>query len=429
MTEAAHGAYKRRLLWREHPQTNRYYPNDLRREKAQVLELVGQWDEEEAVLNENLRCAVELGDQALIAKSEYELGGVLYLKGANAQALSLYQQAYDRYRERSDAAGIGLVAGSLGCVYRELGDFTRAMECFQEQLRIARQESDSAGMSRSYGYLGIIHCLQGQFGEAMGYFRQKLELVEGLADQEAIGATVGNMGNVYKMLGDEQKALKCYDRQLEIARRLGDRRSIGVSVGNSGVIHNDRGDCQKAIVSFRTFLEMASGLGDRRGVGIAAANLGIAYKRVGDFANSEKYYDLAIATGRELNAKQYLCRYLSDKADLFFRLGRMDEAENLIREALGMAEQMGDQSDIFSCRAISARLGAASGKEDSIQVLEQLLQEAEDEWQKAELHYDLYRATASTAHRGEALRLYRAMLEEKPRAEYRERVSELETGE
>jgi tetratricopeptide (TPR) repeat protein len=414
------------MFWQQGPLANQYYPIGLRQKKAQVLELVGQWEEEEDALRENLRCAIELGDRALIARCEYDLGGVLYLKGANALALALYQQAYDRYQERSDAAGIGLVAGNMGCVYRELGDFTRAMECFQEQLRLARQEQDSTGMSRAYGYLGILHCLQGQFGQAMGYFQQKLELVEGLADQEAIGATVGNMGNVYKMLGDEQKALECYDRQLEIARRLGDRRSIGVAVGNSGVIHNDQGNYQKAIVSFRTFLEMASGLGDKRGIGVASGNLGIAYKRVNDYTNSEKYYDLAIATGRELNSRQYLCRYLSDKADLYYLLGRLAEAGELIAEALGIAENVGDQSEIFNCRVISARIGAADGKKGSAKILQDLLPEAEDEYQKAELNHDLFRLTGEDSYRVEALHSYRTLLEERPRPEYRARISELE---
>jgi len=421
-------AYQVRLLWREHPPAGRYYPNDLRRKKAQVLELVGQWDDEEAVLRENLQCANELDDQILIAKSEYDLGGVLYLKGANAQALTLYQHAYKIYSSRADTPGIGLVAGGMGCVYRELGDFAKAMECFQEQLRLARQEQDSNGMARSFGYLGILHCLQAQFEEAMGYFQQRLEQVERLGDQEGIGATVGNMGNVYKRLGDDRKALEYYDRQLEIARRLGDKRSIGVAVGNSGVIHNDQGNFHQARVCFTMFLEIAMTLGDKRGIGIAAANLGIVNKRTGDYANSEKYYDLAIATGRELNAKQYLCSYLSNKADLCFMLRRMAEAETLVQEALVMAEEIGEQSDIFKCRILSAQIGANRDKAASIQMLEQLLQESEEEWQEAELHYELFKLTAGAVHRAEALRLYRALWESSPSAEYRKCISELETG-
>ncbi|MRR09972.1 tetratricopeptide repeat protein [bacterium] len=196
----------------------------------------------------------------------------------------------------------------------------------------------------------------------MDCFSQKLELDERLGDQESIGATVGNMGNVHKMLGDGRRALECFARQLEIARRLGDKRSIGAAVGNSGVIHTDQGDYPRAIASLTTFLDIARELGDRRGIGIAAANLGIACKATGDLARSEEYYDLAIATGRQLNARQYLCGYLSDKAELLLVMGRLGEAEAAVREALAMAEEVGEQPDIDKCREIAGRIGAARGR-------------------------------------------------------------------
>jgi tetratricopeptide (TPR) repeat protein len=167
------------------------------------------------------------------------------------------------------------------------------------------------------------------------------------------------MGNVHKMLGDGRKALECFARQLEIARRLGDKRSIGAAVGNSGVIYTDQGDYPRAVASLTMFLETARELGDKRGIGIAAANLGIAYKAMGDHARSEEYYDLAIATGRLLNARQYLCGYLSDKADLLLVMGRLDEAEATVREALAMAEQVGEQPDIDKCRDIASRINEA----------------------------------------------------------------------
>jgi tetratricopeptide (TPR) repeat protein len=355
----ATGAYRARLLWSDDGRTHCCYPHSVQRRKAQVLELVGRWDEEEAVLRQNLRHASGLDGQQLIASCEYELAGVLYLKGANGEALALYLRALGRHRSRADAAGIGLVMGGMGSVYRELGDLTKSMECYQEQLRIAQQLRDSTGMARAFGNLGILHCLQEKFGEAMDYFRHKLDLAERQDDQEGIGATVGNMGNVYKMLGDERRALECYDRQLRIARLLGDKRSIGAAVGNSGVIHNDQGDYPKAVACFNTFLEIARELGDKRGIGIAAANLGIAYKRTGDYQDSGKYYDLAIATGRELNAKQYLCGYLSDKADLCIMMQRLDDAGRLINEALALAEDIGEQSDIDKCRELAGRISAA----------------------------------------------------------------------
>lgn len=354
-------APRMRMLWRTDPGTGRYHPIGLRHKKAQVLELVGRWDEEEAVLRENLSAATGLDDPALSARGEFELAGVLYLMGANARALDLYRRALDGFRGLSDAAGIGLVMGGMGCVHRELGDLPLAMERFDEQLRIARQQQDGDAMSRAFGNLGIVHCLQQKFAEAMVYFRQKLELVERLGDQESIGATVGNMGNVHKMLGEERSALECYDRQLAIARMLGDKRSIGAAVGNSGVIHNDQGNYPRAIACFTVFLETARELGDKRGIGIAAANLGIVHKRTGDYENSGRFYDLAIATGRRLNARQYLCGYLSDKADLCLIMKRLTEAGVLVREALAMAEEIGEQADIDKCRDIMMRIQAAGG--------------------------------------------------------------------
>ncbi len=414
-------------LWESDPRKGRFHPIGLRRRRAQVLELVGRWDEEEAELRENLMCSADIGDPALMARGEYEMAGVLYLKGENSQAQLHYDKAREGYAGLGDARGVCLAMGGLGCLHRELGDLGKAMDCFREQLRLAEREGDVSAMAQAHGNLGILHCLQGQFDEALDCFGRKLELAQRSGDVEGIGAAVGNMGNAHKMKGDDEKALECYQRQLDTARLLGDRRSIAVAVGNSGVIHNDRGDYNEAIKCFSVFLENAREMGDRRGIGIAAANLGIACKRTGDHASAEGYYDLAIATGRELNARQYLCGYLSDKADLCLRMGRQDEAECLINEALALAGEVGEETEVFKCRLLAARIKAGRDTECSVSEMKRLLGESAEDWQRAEISDELYGLTGETGYRDGALARYRAASQGRPSAEYRQRIAELES--
>jgi tetratricopeptide (TPR) repeat protein len=145
-----------------------------------------------------------------------------------------------------------------------------------------------------------------------------------------------------------------------------------------------------------------------------------------DPARAEEYYDQAIAIARELQLKYYLCSYLHSKADLKFSQNDLPGTESLAGEALAIAREINVPDIAFRCRVLQSDILGSKDKPQARRLLEGMLREFTGDFQRAELHHSLYRMTGDAGHRDQALRLFRELYRSTPKAEYRERISEME---
>jgi len=242
---------------------------------GEVLQLVGNWTEAEALFRQALRLAERYEDPDAHAYSEAALGEVLHLKGSYSEALSWLERARHDFESLGDQPGVCKVLESMGNIYFWQLDYGLALEWHERQLETAQQMQDKREIGKAYGSIGMISWQQGKNDRAMECFERQLNIGSEINDLPNICQALLRIGLVHWVKGDDTQAQTLFERGLHIAGDIGDRQATGYALGYLGNVYRRRGDLPRAFEYYTQKLEIARGLGDRRAASHALRHLGV----------------------------------------------------------------------------------------------------------------------------------------------------------
>jgi tetratricopeptide (TPR) repeat protein len=225
----------------------------------------------------------------------------LYVRGYNAQARDLLQQAANAAARAGRKGNQGAHLGNLGTAYDSLGQYDKAIDYLEQALAIHREIGNQSAVGIGLGNLGIAYDSLGQYDKAIDYHEQALAISRAIGDREGEGRHLNNLGTAYGSLGQYDKAIDYHEQALVISREIGNRSAIGGTLGNLGVSYRDLGQYDKAIEYHEQALVISREIGNRDDEGIHLRNLGVAYESLEDYAGAIQYYEQALVIRRELN--------------------------------------------------------------------------------------------------------------------------------
>ena len=282
------------------------------------------------------------------------LGQVHAALGEASQAIACHEQALATacgIREMSVEhsvewmAGLyseGIILGSLGNAYADLGDVPRASDCLERALTIARKLGDRHTEGAILGNLGAVQYRRGNMKQAIAYHKQALQVAREVGDRQGEGNALGNLGEVHRKLGDTRQALRLFEQHLKITRQIGDRRGEGTVLGNLGNIYSDLGQREQAIDYYEQALVVTREVGDRRGEGIALTGLGNICKNGGRVWQAIEYYKQALEIDREVGDRRGEGYDLMGLGNAYSDLGDVQRAVGYYEQAGAALEGIGD---------------------------------------------------------------------------------------
>ena len=187
----------------------------------------------------------------------------------------------------------------LGSIEYAQGNYDKALRCYQRALDIAREFGNKRGEGINLGRLGDVYQAQGQFERAIELYTQAIDIAREIGDKRNEGAALGTLGNVYRIQGQYERAIEFHTQALDIAREIGDKRSEGSHLGGLGTVYQAQGQYERAAQFYTHALDLAREIGSKASEGINLGNLG----------------------------------------DTLFRLGRLDEAESTLRQAILICDE------------------------------------------------------------------------------------------
>ncbi len=102
------------------------------------------------------------------------------------------------------------------------------------------------------------------------------------------------------------------------------------------------GDANRALRRCRDALELAEELRESSRVGAARDELGMIQERLGDYPAAIKMWGMAAAIWKKIGEKRALMRTYESLGSMQVDEGELEEAKNLLREALELARETGD---------------------------------------------------------------------------------------
>jgi adenylate cyclase len=352
----------------------------------------------------HLYVAGRLADPARTARALIAAGDAAHAMYATEEAVQHYRRALEVLQDANGDTGERLaVQERLADLLALLGDRAAAMEHYERVrggYRAARAAVDQARIARK---TGTLHWQAGDRAEAMAWYRRALEHISGSTSHIEAAHLYQELGLAAFRSGDNERAVEWSERALQSAERALTEpgadsahvhaaattaiaqatNTIGVALARSGQLDaarerierslaaaQDHGlldvacrayanlgvlyssvEPQRAIDVSLTGLEIASKIGAASLQSYIYANLAAAYCALTERCDTEglEAANAAAALDRELGQLDHLAVPLVVIAQIHQCRGELHKAESAYREALALAEKIGEPQLILPC--------------------------------------------------------------------------------
>jgi tetratricopeptide (TPR) repeat protein len=312
--------------------------------------LAGLGRHEEAVrwITTAIDLTTQVGDADMRDRCRGNLAVSLETLGRVDEARDMYESALAGYRTRRDPVPIAFGLTSLASHLIRQMHLGEAQTLAEEAIVCAKRAGDERLRGTALHDLGMIAKLRGDYPLALEIFAEVENLFTRLGNDEAVAAAVGNRGEVLAALGQFDEAERMQRWVLQIEETLERVDNQGATCLSLGLLNRKRGDPVAAEEWFTKALEVFRRIQDPSNQALALYRLAALKSDAQDFEEA-----IALATSA---LPLVSGRNQAFTADLWEQIGRANlklgyvvRAEQAYREAIAVAEQLGDTNLLASC--------------------------------------------------------------------------------
>jgi adenylate cyclase len=302
------------------------------------------------------------GHDAARLDVEETLADLLALMGDRAAAMTHYQRVGRGYRA-TQAVEAARIARKTGTLHWQAGERAEAMKAYRGALEALAGSAAHLEAAHLYQDLGLAAFRSGDNGQAVEWSERALQSAEqARADPAshspqvrkkvtaAMAQATNTIGVALARSGQLEAARERIERSLATAQEHGLLDVACRAYANLGVLYSSV-EPKRAIDVSLAGLEIASKIGAASLQSYIYANLAAAYCALTDGCETDGFHAAkrAAALDRELGQLDHLAVPLVVMAQIHQCRGELEKAEAAYREALTLAETMGEPQLILPC--------------------------------------------------------------------------------
>ncbi|MEC4811917.1 MAG: CHAT domain-containing tetratricopeptide repeat protein [Scytonema sp. PMC 1069.18] len=306
-----------------------------------------------------------------------QLSYAYQLEGDLQRAIDCRQQDLEIAQSIDDKLRQAEALNELGSLYQERDNYVQAIKFFQESLEVAETINNPRVKAQSLRNLGNAYFSIGDFPQAINYAQQALEITEkfkssqedkqilSLLEREFLqklpGEVLPLLGSAY-LFGcidsnqvfsrknsntSSQQAEQYFQRNIELAKIHPNSSQYATALGNLGVVYSVLGKydpaidyLQQALTIQRSIKEPKFEQINRQIEGINLRFLGWACTAKGDTEQAIKYSEESLAIAQADENLLGKAGALGNLGRTLFLAGNLPEAENRLREAIAIFENI-----------------------------------------------------------------------------------------
>jgi adenylate cyclase len=289
------------------------------------------------------------GCESEILDLHERLGDLFGLTGRRREAL----EHYEIVRQAAAREARTRLSRKIGALHWDAGERERGLACFREGLALLDADSDPIERAQLYQEMGRLAFRSGDNAAAVDWAERALACAERSARGEAavaVAQALNTLGVALARLNRNQEAVAHIERSVRIALEHGLLQAACRSYANLGVLYASL-DPRHAIDTCLTGLETAKKIGDVGFQSRLYANLAVAYCALTDRCDAEglRAAEAAIALDRRLGQLDHLAVPLIVLGQIHQCHGDPARALDYYREALALAEDIGEPQLLFPC--------------------------------------------------------------------------------
>lgn len=186
---------------------------------AAVMHREGNLDAAESLAKRSFDWAQQGGDWRLEYNAQAMLATVYSLSGRHGEALRIDEALLAQLREIAPGTiELALQMNEIGIDYRHFGRFEDAIRIFEESLELYREHEDIEGQAMVLYNLAQVHTQLGDLDRALELKHDSLEHAELVGHTYGLGLLNTEIGEIYLDVGNLELAQQHVERALEINR-------------------------------------------------------------------------------------------------------------------------------------------------------------------------------------------------------------------
>lgn len=329
-----------------------------------ALEMEGHYREslEAVAMYETPEARAKLAP-TLTARLHVQIALAYNYNGDHPKAIALLRMALRDLPEEGTEAGP--VYAALARVYRSIHEYPIARDYSQRVLESYRQTGDWRGLAEAYFGFAMADVQEGQHESGLDNFEQALKLIGNRPATFLLGRIYGNMAGACWWLKRPQEGIRYLEKAIDYYERTDNKQNAAVAYNNLGINliligQWDRG--QEAFERSLALLTDEDEINDN--LPMALDSLGELRMLRGDLDEAKSYLERGVALATENGNKWYACQALRTLARCHIAMNRSVESLATAKQALEIAEQIGDRQAICESELLLAECYLHSGDLD-----------------------------------------------------------------
>jgi hydrogenase-4 transcriptional activator len=274
--------------------------------------------------------------------------------GDHPKAIAMLKSTLRDYADAGDA-DLGHIYAALSRVYRTISEYPIARDYAQRALESFRQSGDWRGLAESYFGVGVADIHEGNYESGLENLEQALKLIGDRPAAYMLGRTYANMAGACWFLKRPQEGIDYLKQAITYYERTDHKTNAADGYNNLGINLVLIGQWDRAHEALERALALATEV-DERGakVPMILDSLGELHMLRGDLDQAKDYLSRAVALATENGNKWYAAQALRTLARCYVAIADPEKALAKSREALSLAENIGDRQAICESRLIAA---------------------------------------------------------------------------
>lgn len=252
----------------------------------------------------------------------YTVGKVNSSLSNFAVSINSFQKALNLLTDKGDSQLRAKICSGMAHAYSKLGDLEKAYFFEAEAVKAAGSNYSKSSLARSFYQLGGYAFSLKKYTDALNHYLRVQELMGTDSLTERHGALYGAIGNVYTELGDPDKAIN----YLKESAKLGDPTTLAYAMGNLGLAYMTKGSYELGLNFIKQGIEQKEALGDQVGVVGSKLDLAKLYIKKKDLKKAEEVINEAVELADQIGAKAKVRDAYEVLTELFRELGDFEKA-------------------------------------------------------------------------------------------------------
>jgi transcriptional regulator with AAA-type ATPase domain/tetratricopeptide (TPR) repeat protein len=320
------------------------------------------------------REAIEVGEPAgaesALARSHFAIGLVRAVSGGLDEARAHLGRALVTSRTAGDGFHQSLTLATVGLVKSWEGDYREASALQAEGLEIARAQGLLYPLLFGVFLHGLTLTARGEYATAQKGYQEGLALAERLGDEAIHHRLLNCLGWLHLELGNLEVAEDLNRRSAAVGRRRKDPGTIPNAEINLGDVFLAKGDLALAqeiyegVERYAAAPDTSAWMRFRYLIRLAASQ-GELWLARGDLDRARQCAERCLELATRSNARKNLVKGWRLSGEIARTRRRWDDAEQALRQALAVAEQIGNPPQLWTTHAALARLELERGRPDA----------------------------------------------------------------